>query len=118
LPPTAAADTIPDMTRNQWLRDALVGRPALDPGVALRQLEDELRQLEGSGDSESVARVSGEIDALIEQARQRQREEAEETRRAFSSGVRTPVQRVRPQGERMDEMLLIASGREPRRRRF
>jgi hypothetical protein len=111
-------------TRNDWFVQALRRGPRPAPPTPAGELhaaEAELADATAAGDEERVQAANADLDRLVEGARERERAERAEGGALMraSAGARRPIRRELPPGQRMDELLLIATGRlEPRRGRY
>jgi hypothetical protein len=88
-----------------------------DPADLLQTLDEERGRAAEAGDEELVRLVDERIDAVVAEGRERASAERREVQEAFSGGVRRPLVRTPSQTERMDALLLAASGRTPNERR-
>jgi hypothetical protein len=107
-------------TTNDWFVQALLrgSRPA--PPPLADEWRAELASARADGDPERVEAAGAALEQLAEEAQERERAEQAEGGALMraSAGARTPIRRELPASQRMDLLLLTATGREPARRRF
>jgi hypothetical protein len=111
-------------TTNDWFVQALRRGPRrapLTPPEEWRAIKAELADAKAAGDQERIEAAGAELNRLAEEAQEAERAELAEGGALIraSAGVRRPIRRELPPGQRMDQLLLVATGRlEPRRGRY
>jgi hypothetical protein len=85
------------------------------PPNPLQAAEAELAAATDAGDQERVDAANEQLDRLVSEARERQREEAARVQASFSSGVRRPIIPRPSPSAQMNEIMVLASGRIPNR---